>query len=124
MLSGNGVENKVETANMLPHLFSITRNNNFVGTKAKCIIPLVSCSGKDNNVGSKRMSKLHRHMSEPAKTNNANLFALRDPPVTHGRICCDSGAEKRRSSGEIEIWRETKDKMLFDDNAVRVTPVG
>jgi hypothetical protein len=44
--------------------------------------------------------------------------------VSHGRVCCDSGAQERRYSGEIEIGRDAKDKVLFDDDAVRVTTVG
>src|SRR5262245_34233061 len=106
MLSGNGVEDKVETADMLAHLLHIVGNNNLVGAKAKSIILLVRRSGKDNDVGSKGMSKLHCHVAQSAKTNNADLFALRNPPAAHGRVCCDPCAEERRGSGGIEVGRE------------------
>ena len=70
------------------------------------------------------MSKLHRHVAQSPETDHPSLLAFHDAPVSHGRVRCDSCAQERRYSGEIEIGRDAKDKVLFDDDAVRVTTVG
>ena len=108
----------------LLHLIGISGNDHFVGAEAKRVFLLVRRSGKDYDMGSKRMSKLHRHMTQPAETYHTDLLALGDAPMAHGRVCCDSGAEERRDSGEIEVGRNAQDKVLVDDNAVGVATIG
>ena len=70
------------------------------------------------------MSKLHAHVAQSAETDHANLLALGDAPVAHGRVGCDPGAEQRRGSGEIEVGRDAQDKAFVDDDAVGVAAIG
>ncbi len=63
-------------------------------------------------------------MAQPAETDDADLLALGNAPVAHGRVGRDSGAEKRRGSGEIEVGGNAQDKALIDDDAVGVAAVG
>jgi hypothetical protein len=77
---------------VLAHLIGISRNNHVVRAKAKCVFFFVRRSGKDYDMGSKRMSKLYRHMTQPAETYHTDLLAFGDTPMPHGRVCCDSGA--------------------------------
>ena len=37
---------------------------------------------------------------------------------------CNSGAEERRGSGEIQVARNVQDEVLFNDNTVRIAAVG
>src|SRR5438105_3072901 len=70
------------------------------------------------------MSKLHTHMAQSAEPNHANLLALGDVPMAHGRVGCDSGAEERGRSGEIEVGRDTQNKAFVHDYAIRVATIG
>jgi len=47
------------------------------------------------------MSKLHSHVAQSAETDHANLLALSDTPMMHGRVGRDPGAEQWRGCGEI-----------------------
>lgn len=75
-------------------------------------------------MGSKCMGKLYSHVSQSSEANNANLLAFCDVPVAHGRICRDSRAQERCDSGEIQVGRDSQDKVFFDDDAVGVATVG
>ena len=72
----------------------------------------------------KRMRELHAHVAQSAETDDADLLALGDAPVAHGRVGGDSGAEQRRGSGEIEVRGDAQDEALVDDDAVGVAAVG
>src|SRR6266496_6246794 len=69
------------------------------------------------------MSDLDGHVTQPAETDHADLLALGDAPVAHGRVGRDPGAEERRGSREIEVRRNAQDEALVDDHAVGVTTV-
>jgi hypothetical protein len=69
------------------------------------------------------MSKLHTHVTQSAETDHANLPALGDAPMAHGRVGCDSGAEERRGSGEIEVGRDAQDKPFVHDYAISVATI-
>src|SRR5665213_1652752 len=75
-------------------------------------------------MGSERMSELHAHVAEAAKTHDSDFFALGNAPVTQGRVRCDSRAEQRRGAGEIQIDGDMQDKALFNDYAVGIPAVG
>ena len=70
------------------------------------------------------MCKLHAHVAQSAETDHADLLALGDAPVAHGRVSCDSGAEQRSGSGKIEVRGHAQDEALVDDDAVGVAAVG
>ena len=103
VIRGYGVEDEVKAAGVLLHLVGIAGNDDLIRAKAQRIFLFVRGSGEDDDVRSKRMSKLHGHVAQSAKTDHANLLALGDAPVAHGRVCCDSGAEERPGSGKIEV---------------------
>src|SRR6476660_8655072 len=92
VLGRDRVEDEVEAVYMLVHLISISRNDHFVCAEAKRIFFLVRRSGKDYDMGTKRMSKLYCHITAPAETNHTDLLAFGDAPMPHRRICCNSGA--------------------------------
>jgi hypothetical protein len=66
---------------MLAHLIGISRNDHLVCAKTKCVFFLVRRSGKDYDMGSKRMSKLYRHMTQPTETYHTDLLAFGDTPI-------------------------------------------
>ena len=70
------------------------------------------------------MSKLHAHVTQSAETDDADLLALANPPVAHGRVCCDPGAEERRGSGEIEVGRDAQHEAFVDDYAIGIATIG
>src|SRR5688572_15400748 len=74
-------------------------------------------------MGTERMSKLHGHVAQPPKTDQANLLALSDAPMPHGRVGGDPCAEERRDSGEIEVGRDPQDETFIDDDALRVATI-
>ena len=65
MLCRDCVEDEVETAYMLAHLIGVSRNDYIVGAEPKRVFFLVSRSSKDYDMGSKPMSNLYRHMTQP-----------------------------------------------------------
>src|SRR5207248_2642778 len=69
------------------------------------------------------MSELHRHMAQSAQTDHPNFLAFAYAPVTHRRICCDAGAEKWRSSGQLEVRRDAQNEMFVDHNAFGVATI-
>ncbi len=73
---------------------------------------------------SERMSDLHAHVAQPAETDHADILALGDAPVAHGRVRRDPGAEERRRSREVEVGGDAHHEALVDDDAVGVTTVG
>src|SRR5437868_10167801 len=75
-------------------------------------------------MGSEGVSKLHRHVAEPAETNHADFLALADAPVAHRRVRRDSSAKQRRGSGGIEIGWDPQNEMFIDYDAFRVAAVG
>ena len=86
------IEDEVETAGVTFHLVGISGNDHLVSAEAKRVFFLVRRSGKDYDMGSKRMSKLYRHMTQTSETYHTNLLAFGDTPMPHGRVCCNSGA--------------------------------
>jgi hypothetical protein len=64
------------------------------------------------------VSKLHGHVAQSAKTDYANLLALCDVPLAHGRVRCDPCAEQRRGSREVEVGGDAQDKAFIDNDAV------
>ena len=70
------------------------------------------------------MCKLHAHVAQSAETDHADFLALGDAPVAHGRVGCDSGAEQRSGSGEVEIRGNAEDESLVNDDAVGVAAIG
>ena len=70
------------------------------------------------------MGELHAHVAQSAETDHADLLALGDAPVAHGRVGRDPGAEQRRGSGEIEVGGDAQDEAFVDDDAVGVAAVG
>src|SRR5713226_2015243 len=70
------------------------------------------------------MSKLHAHVAQSTETHYANFLALCDAPVTHGRVCCDPGAQKRRGSGEIQVGGDAQNEAFIDDDALGIATIG
>jgi hypothetical protein len=70
------------------------------------------------------MGKLYGHVAQSAKTDHSNFLALGDAPAAHGRVRCDSSAEQRSSSGEVQIRGDTQDEPLVHDNALGVAAIG
>ncbi len=124
VIGGDGVEDEIEAAGVLLHLVGIAGDDDFVGTEAERVFLLVGRGGEDDDVGSERMSELHAHVAQSAETDHADLLALGDAPVAHGRVGCDPGAEERRGSGEIEVGGNAQDEAFIDDDAVGVATVG
>ena len=106
VLGGDGVENEVEAAGVLCHLVGVAGDDNFVGAEAERIVLLARRRGEDDDVRSERVCELDAHVAQPAEADDADLLALGHAPVAHRRVGRDSGAEQRRSSGEIEVRRE------------------
>jgi hypothetical protein len=44
--------------------------------------------------------------------------------VTYWRVCRNPCAQERSDPGEIQVGRNLQDKVLLDDNTVRITPIG
>src|SRR5215831_9051299 len=105
MLGRDCVEDKVKTASVLSHLIPISRNHHVIRTESKRVFFLLRRSGKDYDMGSKRMGELYRHMTQSAKTYYTDLLALGNAPMPHGRVCCNSGAKERRGSSKIQVGR-------------------
>src|SRR5881409_2286443 len=95
MFGRNCIEYKVKTTSVFLHLASIVGNDNFVSAKANRIILLVLRGSKDNDISPKRMTKLHRHVSKSTKTNYPDFLTISNAPMSHGRVCRDTGAEER-----------------------------
>ena len=70
------------------------------------------------------MSKLHRHVAEPAEADHANFLALADAPMMHRRVRSDAGAEQRRGCAEIEVGWNAQNKSFIDNDAFGVPAVG
>src|SRR5208282_6447255 len=70
------------------------------------------------------MCKLHGHVAQPAEPDHANFLALGDTPAAHGRVGCDSSAEQRSDSGEVQIRGDTQHKPLVHYDAVGVAAIG
>ena len=96
VIGGDGVEDEVEAAGVLLHFVGVARDDDLVGAEAERVVLLVGRGGEDDDVRSERMRELHAHVAEPAETDHANLLALGDAPVAHGRVGRDPGAEQRR----------------------------
>ena len=112
----------------LPACFCISsalrRDDDLVRAEAERVVLLVRRGGEDDDVGSERVRKLHAHVAQPAETDHADLLALGDAPVAHGRVGRDSGAEQRRGAGEIEVRGNAQHEALVDHDAVGVAAVG
>jgi hypothetical protein len=77
-----------------------------------------------NGVRAECVSELHSHVAKPAKTNNADLFALRYAPVTHRRVGRDAGTKQRGGPSEIDIGCDVQNEAFIHHNAVGVAAVG
>src|ERR1019366_9893206 len=93
----DSVENEVEAASVLLHLVRMLRNDDLVRAEAESVILLIWRSREDYDVRSERMGNLNAHMTESTETDHANLLALADAPVAHGRVSRDSSAKQRRA---------------------------
>ena len=80
--------------------------------------------GEDNDVGSERTGELDAHVTQPAEADHADLLALGDAPVAHGRVRRDPGAVQRRDPGRIEVGGDAQNEAFIDDDAVGVSAVG
>jgi hypothetical protein len=63
-------------------------------------------------------------MTQSAETYHTDLLVFGNAPMPHGRVCCNSGAQERRGSGEIQVGRNAQDKVFFDDNTVGIAAIG
>ena len=70
------------------------------------------------------MGELDAHVTQPAEADHADLLALGDAPVAHGRVRRDPGAVQRCDPGEIEVGGEAQNEAVIDDDAVGVSAVG
>jgi hypothetical protein len=70
------------------------------------------------------MGNLNAHMTKYTETDHANLFALVDAPVAHGRVSRDSSAKQRSGSGAVKVRGDAQDEPLVDHDAVRVAAAG
>ena len=75
-------------------------------------------------MGSERTGELDAHVTQTAEADHADLLALGDAPVAHGRVRRDPGAEQRRDPGKIEVGGEAQNELFIDDDAVGVAAVG
>ena len=75
-------------------------------------------------MGSERTGELHAHVAQSAETDYADLLALGDAPVAHGRVCCAPGAEERRSSSKIEVGGNAQNEAFINDDAIRLATIG
>ena len=108
---------------MLLHLVCIAGDDDFVSAEAERIFRLIGRGREDDDVGSKRLSKLHAHVAQPAETDHADFLPFADAPMTHRRVGCDPGAEERRGSGEVEVGRHAQDEVLVNDDAVGIATI-
>ena len=104
--------------------FGVAGDDDLVGAEAERVLRLVGRGGEDDDVGPERMGELHAHVAQPAEADHADLLALGDAPVAHGRVGRDAGAEERRGPGEVEVRGDAQDEALVDDDAVGVAAVG
>ena len=84
VIGGDGVEDEVEAAGMLPHFVGIARDDDFFGAEAQRVLPLAGRRGEDDNVRAERMSKLHAHVAKSAETDDADLCPLPTPQWRRG----------------------------------------
>ena len=82
--------------------------------------PFAGRSGEVHNMSSKRMCKLHGHVTPPAEPGDANLFVLRNAPVAHGRVGCDAVAEQRRGPARSRLEGTRRTKTLIDVDTIGV----
>src|SRR4051794_23111062 len=102
---------------MLFHFVRIVRNDDFIGTEPERVVLLVRRRGEYRHVSSERTTKLHGHVTESSESDHADLLALADAPMTHRRVCGDPRAQERCSSSDVQIRRQSQDKMFIDDDA-------
>src|SRR5436305_13140231 len=101
MISGDGVENKVEGAGVVSHGLGIRGENHFVSAEAQRVVGFFGRSGELNYMGAKGTSKLQSHVTEAAETDDSHLAGFADLPVAQRRIRGDAGAEQGRRCGKI-----------------------
>ena len=123
VVSRDGIEDEVEAAGVLCHLVRIAGDDYLVGAKTQSVFLLVGRSGEEDDVSSEGVGELDPHVAQSAEPDDADLLALGDSPVVHGRVRGDSGAEQRRGSGEVEVRGNLEHEFLVDDDAVRVAAV-
>src|SRR5450756_628461 len=75
-------------------------------------------------MSSKSVGELHPHVTQPAKSDNADLLAFGNAPVTHRGIGGDTGTQERRGSRQIEVGRNLEDEPLVNDHTVGVPAIG
>ena len=106
------------------HLVGIARNDDFIGTEPERILLLVRRRGEDSDVSAERMTKLHGHVTESSKPDYADLLAFADAPMAHRRVCRDPSAQKRRSSSDVQVRRQSQNEMFVDDDAIGIAAIG
>src|SRR5438477_4734993 len=124
VIRGDGVENEIEAGGMLLHLVRVARENNFIGAEPERVLRLGRRSGENDNVRSKRVSKLHGHVTQSTETDHANFLAPGHVPVMHWRVRRDSGAKQRRGACGIKIGRDAQYEMFIDNDAFGVATIG
>ena len=70
------------------------------------------------------MGKLHAHMPQPAKANNADFLSWPNLPMLERRIGRDPGTKQRRGGRRVEIARHAQDESLIDRDFVGVAAEG
>src|SRR5439155_26399989 len=63
VIRGDSVENEVEAASMFLHFVRIPRDDDLVCSEAQRVFFLIGRRREDHDVGSKRVGKLHAHVT-------------------------------------------------------------
>src|ERR1043165_3817486 len=124
MLRRDGIENEVKRAGVLFHLAAVARHDHFVCAESQCVLFLFGRSTEHRDVRSHCVGRLHAHVAQPAKTDDADLPAFRHTPVAQRRVGCDSRAQWWPRTREIEIRRNAQYEVFVDDDGFGVAAVG
>ena len=78
------------------HLVGVAGDDDFVGAEAEGVFLLAGRGGEDDGVGAESVRELDAHVAQSAEADDADLLALGDAPVAHGRVGGDAGTEQGR----------------------------
>ena len=101
MLSGNAVEDEVERASVLRHRCGVRGDHDLVRAQAQAIGNLRRRSREEHNVSTESAGELNTHVAKAAESDNTDLLARPDLPMTQRGVGRDTGAEQRGSGREI-----------------------
>ncbi len=124
VLGGDGVEDEIEAAGVLPHLVGVAGDDDLVGSEPERVVLLLGRGREHDHVSAERPAELHTHVAEAAEADHADILALRDPLPAHRRVGRDPGAEERRRSREVEVRWDAQDEALVDHDALGIAAVG